>query len=540
MSEVEPTGAFSRKAPQYKSVLEVPFEEIFEHWDLVSDYGRDISAIRALCLWDRYFLMVQIFGRKDILHPWLYARCREAEADSDGYLDLWARAHYKSSIVTYAGSIQEILRDPNITIGIFSHTSPIAKSFLKQIKLELERNDKLKALFPEILWQNPQADAPSWSVDSGLVVKRSANKKEATVEAHGLVDGQPTSKHFDLLVYDDVVVAASVSTPEQVAKTTEAYQLSDNLGTEHVRKWIVGTRWSFADSYDAIIKTGAVKIRMYPATHDGSMTGRPVLLSPEVLARKLVDQGDYVFSCQMLQNPIAGTARMFDPEDLRYYEVRPKTLNVYIMCDPARSKKKGSDNTAMAVIGIDAGYNKYLLDGLDHKMNLTERWEALARLWMHWKRMPGVAAVKVGYEAFAAQADLDYFQEQMRATKVRFTIEELLWPREGEGSKVDRVQRLGPDLRDHKFLLPTPTGKTLTRNQQQMEAQGEGYRIGRPIRKKGDDGRMYDLSERLTEQVTYFPFAAKKDLIDACSRIYDMDPRAPTSSEPLYAEPEHP
>ena len=37
-------------------------------------------------------------------------------------------------------------------------------------------------------------------------------------EAHGLVDGQPTSRHFRLRVYNDVVVPESVYTPEQIQK----------------------------------------------------------------------------------------------------------------------------------------------------------------------------------------------------------------------------------------------------------------------------------------------------------------------------------
>jgi hypothetical protein len=76
---------------QYSNCLKVPFAEIFDYWDHVTDKGKDIQAVKALCLWDRYFLLVQIFGRVDALHPWLYARCREVEESPDGYIDLWAR-----------------------------------------------------------------------------------------------------------------------------------------------------------------------------------------------------------------------------------------------------------------------------------------------------------------------------------------------------------------------------------------------------------------------------------------------------------------
>ncbi|WP_282456912.1 hypothetical protein, partial [Mycoplasmopsis arginini] len=123
-----------------------------------------------------------MLGRVDALHPWLYARCREVEKDPDNYLDLWAREHYKSSIITFAGTIQEIIRDPEITIGIFSHTKGVALKFWQQIKQELESNQLLVRAFPEIFYANPTKDSPRWSDQKGLCVKRKTNPKEATIE----------------------------------------------------------------------------------------------------------------------------------------------------------------------------------------------------------------------------------------------------------------------------------------------------------------------------------------------------------------------
>ena len=527
--------------PKYESSLSVPFADVLDYWDDFTEKGKNITAIRALAMWDRFFLLVQICGRVDMLHPWLYARCREVEADPDGYLDLWAREHYKSTIITYAGIIQEILRNPEITIGIFSHTAPIAKSFLRQIRHELERNEKLKKLFPSILWESPQQQALSWSLDSGVTVKRKTNPKEATIEASGLIDGMPTSKHYQLMVYDDVVVRESVNTPEQITRTTEMWELSDNLGVaEGGRKWHIGTRYSFADTYESIMKRGAVKIRIYPATDDGSFTGKPVFLTEEANDTKKITQGEATYSCQMLQNPLAGQNRMFNVEDIQEYEVRPETLTVHVMCDPARSKKRDSAKTAMVVIGLDYAMNKYLLDGFNHKMDLKERWDNFSFLYKKWKFMTGVQQVKMGYESFGAQADLDYFQEQMRLpSSPRFDVVELAWPREGDGSKVDRVQRLGPDLRTHKIFVPYPTNdKALTSNQRRVVESGYDFRVARSIRRKDENGAVYDITADFRNQIHYFPYGGLKDVVDAFSRIYDMEPIAPRYREPQYLEPE--
>ena len=143
------------------------------------------GAVRDLCQNDLFYLLARACGRKDMLHPWIYDRVREVEAEPDGRLDLWAREHYKSTIITFGLTLQTILKDPEVTIGIFSHTRPIAKAFLRQIMRELEGNQILNSVFPDILWGGKLKDAPKWSEDEGIIVRRKTNPNEATVEAWG-------------------------------------------------------------------------------------------------------------------------------------------------------------------------------------------------------------------------------------------------------------------------------------------------------------------------------------------------------------------
>ena len=504
------------------------------------------ELVRHLCRTDLFFLLWFGLKRQDVAKSWLFARCKEVEQAPDGFLDLWARDHYKSTLITFGLTIQDILASHGENaiggreecIGLFSHTRPIAKGFLRQIKYEFETNSLLKAVFDDVLWAKPDKDAPKWSEDDGITVKRRSNPKEATLEAWGLVDGQPTSAHFGLRVYDDVVAPESVTTPDQINKTTEAWELSDNLGAIGGRKWHVGTRYHFGDTYNAILTRGALKPRIHPATDNGQPDGNPVLLTPEQWEAKKIIQGPATIATQMLQNPIAGQQAMFDVTDLQEFEVRPATLNIYIMIDPARSKKKGSANTAIAVIGVDSARNKYLLDGVNHRMNLSERWNAVKEMRRVWINQPGVQMVSVGYEAFGAQADMDYFTERMEIEQNSFPIEYLEWPNEGEGSKDDRVQRLGPDFRSHKFFVPKDC-QQLTSHQSVVKDAGQPYRIAKPIRKKDSDGNIYDLTKHFKEQVMFYPFAPLKDLIDAASRVYDLDPRPPVLIEEGALEPEH-
>lgn len=520
-----------------------------DYWHaIMKDYGTVGTA--WLGRNDRFFLLTMLLHRHDAFDPWLYARCRQVEADPDDYLDLWAREHYKSTIITFAGIIQEIINDQEITVGIFSHTKPVARKFLLQIKAELETNKHLTVeTYPDIFYANPQRESPRWSEDKGIVVKRLSNPKEATVEAWGLVDGQPTGAHFGLRVYDDVVTKESVNTPDQVQKTTDSWSLSDNLGAAQKdggmpRSWHIGTRYSFADTYQYIMDKGALKPRIFPATDDGTLDGKPVFLSPESWAEKKRKQTLATLAAQMLQNPSAGAMAMFKKEWLRFTDIRPATLNVYILVDPASSRKVGSDRTAMAVIGIDTAGNKYLLDGYHHRMSLSERWSALSGLRKVWINRPGVQMVKVGYERYGSTADLEYFEERMERAKDEWEIHELAWPRDGTASKYDRIQRLEPDFRAGTFYMAAvpPTGPdgrpSLTKNQVRVIEMGQSYRVFSPVKRYDEVKNVYSLNKTLLDEYLVYPFAVHDDFLDASSRIYDIDAVSPIIIDERALEPD--
>jgi hypothetical protein len=517
--------------------------------------------------------MVRLLRREDINRDWLFERCREIESARDGYLDIWAREHGKSSLITFGLTIQDILRDAEITVGLFSHTRPIAKAFLGQIKREFEDNIYLKALYSDVLWEEPHKQAPKWSEDGGLIVRRQGNPKEATVEAWGLVDGQPTGRHFRLRVYDDVVTRESVTTPEQIDKTTKAWELSDNLGIQSEHGGAarhIGTRYSLHDSYSAMIERGAVTVRMYPATHNGKFDGRPVLFSDDEWARRLRTQSRSTVAAQLLQNPMADEDAVFRTEWLRPYDVRPRTLNVYVMCDPSRGRSATSDNTAIAVIGVASSGAKFFLDGLCHRMTLSQRWTNLKTLYRRWARMKGVQHIAVGYERYGAQSDDEYFREQMDIdakkgiANAHFTIDELNWPRDGTESKRERVERLEPDFRNGRFFLPwallrngkptiwsvdsDPESKTfrdimyrdvggLSKAQMAAVEGGSADLIAKAIKAVDQDNRVYDVTAHFIAEYESFPFGQWKDLVDATSRVYDMEPRGPVIANQAMTEP---
>lgn len=440
---------------------------------------------------DLFFLLVMLLKRADVNRDWIYERCNEVQAAPNGHLDLWARFHYKSTILSFAKIIQDILIDPEITIGIFSHTRPSAKGFLRQVKRELELNSELQSIYPEVLWENPEKQAPKWSEDDGLIVRRKSNPKESSLEAWGM-DALPTGKHFKLRDYDDIIDASHVTNPDMIRRTIQQWELSLALRSEHGEERYAGTRYHSNDPYKEVLSRGSAKARIYPCTLEGTYPGTSVLLENKILEELRKGMGIFTFSAQMLQNPSADKAMGFKPDWLKYYTPRNNAdnMNKYLLVDPANEKKKESDYTSMGVIGLGPDENYYLLDAIRDRLSLKERGDALFSLHRRWKPKA------VGYEKYGMQSDIEYFQLRMGEENYRFEIT----PLGGQVAKHDRIRRLIPIFEAGRFYLPDTLLKT-------------DY-----------EGRTVDLTTAFVEEeFKPFPVGLHEDMFDMMARIIDED-----------------
>jgi hypothetical protein len=63
------------------------------------------------------------------------------------------------------------------------------------------------------------------------------------------------------------------------------------------------------------------------------------------------------------------------------------------------------------------------------------------------------------------------------------------------------------------------------------QTQVREHRAVKALRRRDEDDNIYDMTRAFIEELLLHPFGAYKDLIDATSRVYDLDPHAPVALE---------
>jgi len=151
----------------------------------------------------------------------------------------------------------------------------------------------------------------------------------------------------------------------------------------------------------------------------------------------------------------------------------------------------------------------------------------------------------------------------------------------GKHAKPDRISRLEPDMNRGAFYVPAvvhhpdfggshnnaalwnvwteadhkraeeagmaknPAVDTIiyrpmqgaTRQQRYMEATFQKYRILTALKRLDENGDAYDLTRMFLEEMRLHPFAPHDDILDAASRVYDLEPKSPVQLEAMSTEP---
>lgn len=380
------------------------------------------QAIRLRALNSFYFFCKAVMGFGDITPHFHREVCLMLQDETYRHKRIeLPRGHLKTSICTIAYPIWRVIRNPNIRILIANATATNAGHFLRMIAGTFESNEFFRWLFPEVIPTDFRK--VKWT-ETELEVRRTRQWPEATIEAIG-VGGTAVSRHYDLLIKDDLVNEDHLKTPDQMAKVVDWHRYSLSLWVNPAvgEQIVVGNRWAFNDVM-AHLATHEPWFLAYSraAVEKGEILW-PERFSHEALNRILDSQGPRIFSAQYLNNPLADDARAFDVTLLRRFtQIPPSPMSYVCAIDPAIGQRRsgpGSDRTAMVVVGMNADRELYVVDARCGRWGVDEMIDQLFDIVRLWKP-------RVGIETVVFQKALLWpIREAMRRHRLSFPIQEL-------------------------------------------------------------------------------------------------------------------
>jgi hypothetical protein len=442
------------------------------------------NAMRRLCQRDLYFLLTEVLDTRNWMHPekpgkklfhdqFILDLCREIQFTHTDRLIVVPRGYGKSTIATLCWIIWILLNNPNATVGVFSSVKDIAETFVARVREEIEKNELLKALFPDRFWPTAtqaEKESPRWTTDKGFTIKRPRIFNDQSVRPFGLADSSFASRRFSHVIYDDTVTEKTVTHSDMISKINDKWEKSLNCGFPGTIRLAVGTFYAGGDTYHWMVENGVQFTfnSCYEIDHDESRFSdlgiprtlvvdrdKPILFSAKYL-RDLERKQPRNFPIQMLGCPTALEVAEFRYEDFKWYgnredpakDIRKSVRhegNCVLLVDPAKSKGTNKHSYfSLAVWVLLKNRRLALVDGVIDRLNLQERANILFEKVIEWE------PYEVRYENLSAQADIDYINEQMELRRYDFSVIQV----KGNLSKNERVEWLIPPSREGRILLP--------------------------------------------------------------------------------------
>lgn len=354
-------------------------------------------------------------------------------------LILVPRGHFKTSLITIPLSIQTLLAKPESRILLTNATLDNSQDFLRSIKGYLEGNERLIKIFG-------QFKSDKWN-ESEIIIRQRKSKhiKEPSIMASS-VDKSIVSKHFDLIIGDDLVNRESINTRDQLEKTKTYYKDLLDLLDPNGTIILIGTRWHYDDLYQHVIDSGKFETFIRGAY---AADGTPIFLNkftPEYLKNLKSEKGSYDFSSQYLNSPIDDESAVFKESWIKYFSQQPDRIyNYYLLLDTAGGGEgENADSNGWILCAVDIDDNWYILDAIEDKANTTE---IINRLFSYHSKYP---ALQIGIEKTmyvnAFKPELEREQQQKGVFLNIIEFKHLT-------SKEARIKSLVPRFERGKILL---------------------------------------------------------------------------------------
>ena len=369
-----------------------------------------------------YYIVCKYITKRNVMD--LHKSIISNISSNNTTMDLAPRGHGKSTVGDVDFCITKILRNPNIRIMIGSKTQTQAEAFLKEIRTHFEQNVDLHRVFGD--WHTGKDNV--WNDREFTVNKRTMIKKEATVTALG-ASGAVISKHFDIIIGDDIVGLENARTERQRANLKEWFYSSlvptlEPDGEIH----ILGTRYNPLDLYEELIKSGNYQVNIQRAIQivngeEKSLWEEKFTL--EKLRQIRAESGKIIFNMQYQNDTELAKGKIFKAQYFRYYEeykldydflkakIRIKNaegidqwkkVRVYMGADLAISESESSNNDyfVLMMIGVDEDRNVYVLEYVKERLTFNTQLNTI----ISYGRDKYPMVERVGVETVAYQKSL--------------------------------------------------------------------------------------------------------------------------------------
>lgn len=448
-------------------------EELLSEQELVEEVQglspTDLDFLRRSAKNDLFVFAKGVLRYQDITPECHGAFCRFIQNRPEKRrLGLMPRAHLKSTIGTIADSARLGILDPNETrILIASETATQAEAFLSEIKGHFEKNELLRALFPEVLPDKFQGPGAHWTTQRAML-RRDSVYKEWTWSTIG-VGGAITGFHFPRIKCDDLIgLAAYRSTTvmmSTIAWTSTIEPLLVDQNEDQI-EWY-GTRWRRKDLYNHLMDFYGGRLAVFSREAiEGGQIIFPRKHSWEEYST-LQTKNPALWFAQYCNNPLAAGQTDFPAHMIRNYrfnvdfnevifqddqgkEKRWKTnqLDRVLIADPNSGAALAPDMAAISVSGISPDDEVFVLESLADRFSPSGFVDKIFEVGVKWN--PRV----VGIEKAGQQNTDYYFRLKSEKERRYFTLADPPLTPGNKESKPDRIRgSLEPILRSGRLYL---------------------------------------------------------------------------------------